>query len=149
MLANANDLMKYARNVPDIVWPLVESFWPGPLTIVLQKSNLISDIITGGLNTVALRVPNHVVPLTIVKELGQPVTGTSANLSGGTNITKPEEIYQTFGESIDMVITHKEMLKSQASTILDISTGSPKILRDGAISRNHIETVLGNKIAGD
>ena len=83
LLAEPEDIFRYAVDIPEAARALMERFWPGPLTLVFKKAASISDVVSGGHDTVALRVPDHVVPRAIVRGLGAPITGTSANRTGG------------------------------------------------------------------
>jgi len=146
-MADSDDLTTYATNIPEAAWPLVKRFWPGPLTLVLPRSSAVSDMITGGRDTVAIRIPDHPVPQAIVRQLGGPVTGTSANRSGGPEATTAEGVRRAFGSRVDMVIDSPEPAPGQASTVLDISTGSLRVLRLGAVSRREIEETCGEPVA--
>ena len=147
LLSEPDDLLDYAINIPKTVWPLVERFWPGPLTLVLRRASTISDMITGGRDTVALRVPDHPLPRAIVRQLGGPITGTSANLSGGREATTAAEVRRTLGSLVDMVVDSPEPTSGHASTVLDISTGRLRVLRQGAVSRREIEETCGELVA--
>lgn len=141
LLANADDIVKWAAEIPDIAWPLIRRFWPGALTLVLKKAEAISDAVSGGLNTIALRVPNHQVPRAIARGLGAPITGTSANRSGSPGLTTAEAVRRKFGSEVDLVIDAGETSEGLASTVLDLSGDQPRILREGAISLREIEMV--------
>ena len=84
LLADAADIDRYAAEVPQVAWALAEAFFPGALTLVLRRGDVVPEAVTGGLDTVAVRVPDHPVPRTIVRELGAPITGTSANRTGSS-----------------------------------------------------------------
>ena len=146
LLADADDVTRYSTDVPEVAWSLARRFWPGPLTLVFRKSAAISEMISGGRDTVALRVPDHPVPRAIARQLGEPVTGTSANRSGGQEATTAEDVRQEFGNRVDMVLDDVQPPRGQASTVLDISTGRPRILRCGAVSRREIEETCGEPV---
>ena len=143
LIADAADLATYATEIPEGVWPLAERFWPGPLTLVLRRSGVVSDAVTGGRGTVALRVPDHPAPRAIVRGLGGPVTGTSANHSGGPETTTAEGARREFGSLVDMVLDGPQPTRRRASTVLDMSVGKPQILRQGAVTRREIEEICG------
>lgn len=146
LLADTDDVTRCAVDVPESVWALAERFWPGPLTLVLRRSAAISETVAGGRDTIALRVPDHPVPRAITRRLGEPVTGTSANRSGGQEITTAEGVRQEFGTRVDMVLDDVQPPRGQASTVLDMSTGIPRILRCGAVSRREIEEACGERV---
>lgn len=140
LLADADDVSKCAVNVPELFWKLSEKFWPGALTIVLEKSSAVPDAVSAGRNTVALRVPDHWVPRAIARGLGAPITGTSANLSGKPSLVTAEAVRQEFGDELDLIVDAGVVSGGVASTVLDLSGETPRILRVGAVSREDIET---------
>ena len=146
LLADAEDAARCAAEVPEIALRLAERFWPGALTLVLRKSTMISNIVTGGLDTVAVRVPDHPVPRAIVRKLGAPVTGTSANRSGEPGITSAAEVRRVFGGQVDMIIDGGDSAGGVASTVLDLTGDVPRILRQGAISAEAISKVCGFEV---
>ena len=142
LLSDAEDVRMCAEDVPQAAWTLMERFWPGALTLVVNRSAGIPDIVTAGLDTVALRVPGHPVPRAIAKTLGAPITGTSANLSGRPGITNAAGVRREFGDTIDFVLDGGDAPGGVASTILDMSGDEMRILRDGAVSWRDIEVAL-------
>ena len=143
LLASANDVGRCAVDVPEVAWGLAERFWPGALTMVLKKADAVPAAVTGGKGTVALRVPDHQIPLAIVRELGAPVTGTSANRSGKLGLATAEEVRLEFGAQVALVVTSGGQPRGVASTVLDLSSERPRLLREGAVSRREIEAVCG------
>lgn len=143
LVADADDLLRCARDVPKVTWGLVERFWPGALTLVLNKADTIPDLVTGGADTVALRVPDHWVPRVLVRKLGSPITGTSANRSGSPGLTTAQAVREEFGDEVDLVIDGGETPGSIASTVLDLTGRRPRVLRQGAVSRDDIEAICG------
>ena len=104
LLADAEDARRCALEVPQEAWALTERYWPGALTLVVKKSARVPAIVTAGLDTVALRVPDHPVPRAIARALGSPITGTSANLSGRPGLTSASAVRREFGDAIDFVL---------------------------------------------
>jgi L-threonylcarbamoyladenylate synthase len=141
LLADTSQIKLVAENIPKIAWKLAEKFMPGALTIVLNKSMAVSNMITGEGNTVAVRIPNHPVPIALVKGLGAPITGTSANISGGNNPLTAEDVFKQLRYRVDMIIDGGRCPIGVSSTVLDLTTDPPKIIREGAISRDQIESV--------
>jgi L-threonylcarbamoyladenylate synthase len=121
---------------------LINRFWPGPFTIIVNKLKTIPDIVTSGNLTVAVRVSSHPVPAVLVDGLGNPVTGTSANLSGRPSPQKAEEVFSQLGSMVDMIIEDDEDVSGIESTIVDVSTDIIRIVRKGAIPAEVIEDIL-------
>jgi L-threonylcarbamoyladenylate synthase len=141
LLADTSQIKLVAESIPKMAWKLAEKFMPGALTIVLNKSMAVSNMITGEGNTVAVRIPNHPVPIALVKGLGAPITGTSANISGGNNPLTAEDVFKQLRYRVDMIIDGGRCPIGVSSTVLDLTTNPPKIIREGAISRDQIESV--------
>lgn len=146
LLADADDIVKWAIDIPDTAWLVARRFWPGALTLVLKKDESISDAVSGGLDTIALRVPNHQMPRAIARGLGAPITGTSANRSGSPGLTTAEAVRREFGSEVDLVIDAGETSQGLASTVLDLSGKQPRILREGTVSLREIEELCGEGI---
>lgn len=141
LIGSAAELELVASHVPELAWKLAEIFWPGALTLILPKSEYVSDAITRGKNSVAVRVPNHPMALELLKSSRTPLTGTSANKSGGPEPVTAAETDHFLGKDIDMILDGGTCPIRQPSTILDISGGYPKILREGAITSAWIAEV--------
>lgn len=142
LLADAEDVSKCAVNVPEVFWKLSKIFWPGALTIVLEKAEVVPEAVSAGRDTVALRVPDHWVPRAIARALGAPITGTSANRSGSPGLATAEAVRQEFGDELDLIVDAGETSGGLASTVLDLSGQELRILREGAVSRQDIEAIL-------
>lgn len=142
LLSDYEDARQCAMVVQDEAQALAERFWPGALTLVVRKSANVPDIVTAGLDTVALRVPDHPIPRAIAKALGAPITGTSANLSGRPGLTTACDVRREFGDAIDFVLDGGDAPGGVASTILDLSGNEPRALREGAVSWEQIESAL-------
>ena len=147
LLSEPNQISGYATDVPPLAWALVERFWPGPLTLVLPKADTVPDVVTGGRDTVALRVPDHAVPRAIVEALGSPITGTSANRTGMPGLRTAVDVRRELGDSVDLVLDTGEATGGVASTVLDLSEARPRILRQGAVARADIEELSGQTVA--
>lgn len=144
LLADATDIARWADEVPEAAIRLAKEFWPGPLTLVLRKSRVIPDAVTAGGETVALRVPNHGVPRELARELGGPITGTSANRSGEPPLTSARAVAEELGREVDMVVDGGPSQRPVPSTVLDLSEGMPRILREGALSADQVQAVVGD-----
>ncbi|MBI4339288.1 MAG: threonylcarbamoyl-AMP synthase [Chloroflexi bacterium] len=138
LLADANQLAQVAGKLPERAWVLARRFWPGALTLVVPRSAAVSDPVTGGRSTVAVRVPDHPVPRALAWGLGRPITGTSANRTGHPVPATAGEVRQQLGDTLDMVIDGGPSPLGRASTILDVSGSVLRILRLGAVSVEQI-----------
>ena len=124
---------------------LAESFWPGPLTLVLPASSNLPPRLTGGLDTIAVRMPDHEVPLALAEGIGKPITGTSASPSGGADISEPEDLRRTLGTLVDGIITSGAKPMGTASTIVAVSDHDLILLRAGALELSDIRRAVGLK----
>ena len=122
-----------AKDVPSQAKNLAERFWPGALTLVVLKSAGVPDRLTAGGPTVAVRMPDHPVPIALINGLGGPITGTSANISGGADPSSLAELTAQIGGRVDYIVTSGPAPKGTASTVVDITSGQPKLLREGAV----------------
>jgi L-threonylcarbamoyladenylate synthase len=138
LLADKSQIGEVAEPVPPIAWLLAEKFLPGALTIVLFKSKLVPDIVTGGGKTVALRIPAHPVPVALIQGVGTPIAGTSANLSGKPSALTAEEVYAQLDNKVDLIIDGGRCPGGKESTIVDLTGETPLVLREGAISREEL-----------
>jgi L-threonylcarbamoyladenylate synthase len=143
LLAEKAELSKVATSLPDIVWQLTEHFWPGGLTLVLKKSPWVPDTVTGGSDTVAVRIPDHLVPIALIRRLGVPLVGTSANLSGRPSPVTAEEVRQQLRNEVDLIINGGQCTGGTESTVLDVSGKVPILIREGAIPRAAIAKLCG------
>ena len=117
---------------------------PAPGLKESQIQEFINEYNGPGIQHIALRVPNHIVPRTIAKYLGTPITGTSANRSGSASLSRADQVKKEFGDCIDLIIDTGETLQGISSTVLDLSGKHPRILREGAITRSELEMVCGD-----
>jgi len=122
-----------ASHRSNLAQQLAESYWPGPLTLVLPKRTGISDLVTGGRETVAVRSPDHWVPRRLIEQLGRPLTGTSANISGSPDPNSLAEVRASLGSLVDYIISCGPSPMGTSSTIVDVTGDSPKLIREGAI----------------
>ncbi len=141
LLADESQISEVAESVPPVAWLLARRFLPGGLTIVLSRAKSVPDMVTSGGETVAVRIPAHPVPIALIKGLGAPIIGTSANVSGRPSALTADEVYSQFGAKIDLVIDGGKCGEGKESTIIDVTGDVPRILREGAISREELEQV--------
>jgi L-threonylcarbamoyladenylate synthase len=132
MIFSPAQLPSLVRYIPETAQDLIEIYWPGPLTIVLPRSDLISNLITGGTDKVAVRIPNHPLALRILQEFASPLAVTSANISGAEASLTYEEVEKLFGDRVD-VIVKGQVEHGIVSTVVDCTMVPPKILRQGAV----------------
>ena len=147
LLASADDIDRYATNVPPAARALAEALWPGPLTLVVQRAGNVPDAVTGGTANVGLRVPDSWVPRAIARELGAAITGTSANISGSPPATTAEAVRAQLGDDVDLVVDGGQT-PGVASTVVQVDKDGPRILRQGAISARAVEESCGIAVQG-
>ena len=145
-ISSVNYLKEVAVNIPKIALKLAEEFWPGPLTLVLQKKSHISDLITASKDTVAVRVPNHPVALALLNKLDFPIAAPSANPFGSISPTNAEHVFNYFGEAINVILDGGECEKGLESTIIGFENNNTILYRHGAISLDEIEKIVGKLI---
>ena len=143
LVGDVEDLFKYGRDIPDEAVDLARAFWPGQLTIVVSRSDRISRLVTGGRETVGLRVADHEIPCRLVAALGAPITATSANISGADSLSSAQAVADQLGASLDLVFDGGQLVPSKPSTVVDTTFQPPRILREGAVSRADVERVTG------
>ena len=146
LLSGPETLSMVSDNVPPLAWTLAHRFWPGPLTLVVPRASNVPAIIAARGWTIAVRVPDHPVPRELSRLLGSPITGTSANWSGGPSPQTAEEVRRQLGDRVGLIIEGGPPPVGRASTVLDITQSPPRILRLGAISWEALAEVWGDVI---
>jgi L-threonylcarbamoyladenylate synthase len=144
-LAHFNQVYAWAREVPESARILAERFWPGPLTMILKRASRVSDLITGGQDTIGLRIPNHPVALALLKAFGEAVAAPSANRFGRVSPTTAQDVRNELGSDVACVLDGGNCQVGIESTIVDLTQGKATILRPGMISENEINSLLGGK----
>ncbi|MEM2249498.1 MAG: L-threonylcarbamoyladenylate synthase [Candidatus Bathyarchaeia archaeon] len=137
------DVYKLARDVPAKAKILMETFWPGPLTLVLKRSNIVPDVTVAGLDTIAVRMPKHNVALALIRESGCPIAAPSANLAGRPSPTTAEHVLEDLNGRIDAILDAGPTRIGVESTVLDMTVDPPQILRPGGTPREALEAALG------
>lgn len=140
LLARADDLALVAEGITETAWLLAETFWPGGLTLVLPKKANVPDVISAGGPTVAVRVPDHPVPLALMAALGAPLAATSANLSGRPSPVTAQEVEAELEGRIELILDGGRCPGGVPSTVLDLTTDPPSVLRAGAIAEEEIRS---------
>ena len=139
----------WAEQVPDAAWELMETFWPGPLTLILQKQAWVPDAVTGGQSTVGLRVPGHPVALELLRRFAASggehsgIAAPSANRFGRISPTTAAHVAEELGDRVPLILDGGSCAVGIESTIVDFSRGEPVVLRPGHIAPAHLEAVLG------
>ena len=146
-IGHANLLEHWATDIPPSAWLLAKHFWPGPLTLILKRNVHVLDAVTGGQDTVGLRMPDHPVALALLTAFGGGVAAPSANRFGRISPTTALHVRDELGEAVDCLLDGGSCRVGIESTILDLSGAHPQLLRPGAISAAAIEKVLGRDMA--
>lgn len=145
-IESVEKVSEWAAYIPPEVAILAEHFWPGPLTMILEKKTGVSDLITGGLDSIGLRVPNHPLFFQVINGLGNAVVAPSANAHKKTSPTHPLHVLKDLDGKIAAVVDGGSCSVGIESTIIDLRNKVPAILRPGAITQEMIEKVLKKKI---
>ncbi|HEY48905.1 MAG TPA: threonylcarbamoyl-AMP synthase [Dehalococcoidia bacterium] len=143
LVADKPDLSKVAAMVPELAWQLAEHFLPGGLTLVLTKGPWVPSIVSAGGDTIAVRIPNHQITIALIQGLGAPIIGTSANLSGKPSPVTAREVREQLGKGVDLIIDGGRCPGGLESTVIDVSSNVPVLIRAGAVPRREIEKVCG------
>jgi len=145
-LHDVDQVRRWATSVPKAALDLGRKFWPGPLTLILKKAPKVSRKVTGGQETVGLRVPNHPVALALLREFGGGVAAPSANRFGKVSPTSAGHVRKDLGKDVDFVLDGGSCDIGVESTIVDFSSGDPVILRPGGLTRERLEKALGRPV---
>lgn len=152
-LAGHDAVDHWAEQVPAVAWALMETFWPGPLTLILKKQSWVPDAVTGGQDTVGLRVPGHPVALELLRRFAAAVgehagiAAPSANRFGRISPTTAGHVREELGDRVPLILDGGPCVVGIESTIVDCSRGQPVVLRPGHISPLHLEAILGARPA--
>jgi L-threonylcarbamoyladenylate synthase len=145
--ADAKRAFEWAREIPEDAKKLAAKFWPGPLTLVLRRSARAGDFVTGGQDTVGLRVPSHPVAQELLRAFGGGVAAPSANPFGQLSPTTAAHVRQDLGAAVELVLDGGPSEVGIESTIVDLSGEAPVLLRPGRISRRELEQALGRPVS--
>lgn len=130
------------EEIPESAERLMENFWPGPLTLVFKASQEMRESTFHRTQTIAIRIPDCTICLALLKSCGFPLISTSANHSGEPPATSAAQVQMLFGDQLDLIIDGSETLSTTPSTVVDVTRLPVRVLREGAISRLEIDTVL-------
>lgn len=142
-LGDAGWLDRFTVGAPQAAYRLAEAFWPGPLSLVLERSDVVPNEVTGGLATVAVRVPSHPIALQVLRALGRPLAAPSANRFGEVSPTTKAHVQRDFGTEVPLVLDGGACEVGVESTIVNLTGDEATILRPGGVSAEQIESVLG------
>lgn len=142
-IADFSEVDRYVLEIKETAKALMKAFWPGPLTLIFKKNDIVPKGITGGLETVAIRMPSHPIASRIIRYAGVPVAAPSANLSGKPSPTRGRHVVEDLNGRVNMIIDGGKATLGLESTVLDVSGDRPCILRPGSITKRMIEEVIG------
>ena len=142
-IADVAQLCDWCADLPAAAALLAEAFWPGPLTLILRRDTRVLDAVTGGQDTIGLRVPAHPVALALLREFGGGIAAPSANRFGHISPTTAAHVRAELGDEVDMILDGGACSVGIESTIVDLTAAQPRILRPGGVGRAQIEAVLG------
>ena len=142
-ITNMEDLLKITKNVSKEAFKVAEEYWPGPLTMIFEKNEKVPYGTTGGLNTVAVRMPSHEIARAVIDAGGGYIAAPSANTSGRPSPTVAEHVKEDMDGRIDMIVDGGDVEIGVESTILDMTVTPPMILRPGAVTKEMLEDLIG------
>lgn len=142
LIADTEEVKRIAAEIPPLFWSISSEFWPGPLTLVLKASSLLPSELLGLTQTIGVRLPAFSWLRELVKEANFPLTATSANISGEKEISHSEKIIDIFWGKVELIVDGGDTQRTQPSTVLDLTSEKPKILREGAIPTSKLKRYL-------
>jgi L-threonylcarbamoyladenylate synthase len=145
-LAEAGQLPQWARSVPEAARRLAAAFWPGPLTLILPRAAGVLDVVTGGQDSVGIRVPSHPVAQALLRAFGGGIAAPSANRFGRISPTRAEHVRAELGDAVDLVLEGEAPAVGIESAIVDLSGARPALLRPGMLGAAALEAVLGEPL---
>ncbi len=148
-VTDISEVTPLVKSIPDEARRLAERFWPGPLTMIMPKSDLIPDETSGGLSTVAVRCPSHPVARAIIKAAGVPLAAPSANVSGRPSPTNAKYVFEDMNGKIDMIVDGGQSEVGVESTVVTLAQKPARLLRPGGITAEQLKSVLGEVVIDD
>lgn len=148
-LPGSDVLDEWASGVPEAAWALADAFWPGPLTLVLPRGPRVPDAVTGGRDTVGLRVPDHPVTSRLLRRFGGGLAAPSANRFGRVSPTRAEHVVADLGDLVDLVLDGGPCRVGVESTIVELVDDRTTVLRTGAITAEDVEAVTGGPVSSE
>jgi len=141
LISGLQMLPSLVEEIPPLAEKVIGRFWPGPLTLIFRASKSLPDLLTAGTGTIGIRFPNAVLPTRLIDRVGFPITATSANRSGEPSPASAQEVERALGPSLDCILDGGSCA-TLPSTVLDLTTSEPKLLRKGRISAGQLAEVL-------
>ena len=142
-VSNFDMIPKIAQNISDIEYTLMKTFWPGPFTIILERTDIVPDIVTAGLDTVGIRMPSGIIANQLISYADVPIAAPSANVSGRPSGTNISDVFEELSDKVDYIVDGGECEVGLESTVVRVVDGIPNILRPGKISPEDIRKVVG------
>ena len=142
-VSNFDMVSKIAKNISDIEYTLMKTFWPGPFTIILNRTEIVPNIVTAGLDTVGVRMPSGPIAKELISYAGIPIAAPSANISGRPSGTNISDIFEELSDKVDYIVDGGECEVGLESTVVRVVDGIPNILRPGKISPEDIKKAVG------
>ncbi len=146
--ASPIQMLEYVAVVPEWVQPLISRFWPGPLAMIFRSTDKVPSVVTGGGPTIGIRMVGHPVARDLLEELGAPIAGTSANLHGEPATSRFNSVNPVLLERVDLALDAGLCGRDVPSTVLDVTSSLPRVVRVGAVSVQEIERIAG-RVARD
>lgn len=148
LVHSREDVKKVAKNIPEKAFRLMDAFWPGPLTIILEKQDIVPEITSGNLQSIGVRMPDHRIPLELIKRAGTPLAAPSANLSGKPSPSLAAHVISDLTGRIDAILDGGKAAIGLESTVIDMTVEPPVILRPGAVNLEELESIIGKVRSG-
>jgi len=148
LIHEQKDLIKLVEKIPSTAIRIMECFWPGALTIVFEAKKVLPKNLTAGTGRIGVRMPQHPVALALAKALKSPITATSANITGNSGCSQVSDVDPLIADKLDLILDAGPLKGGIGSTVVDVTQGFPKILREGAIPAKDIFAVLGGTDTG-
>lgn len=142
LVSNKEMIELVAKDITEIEYKIMDKFFPGPLTIILKKKDIVPDIVTAGQDTVGIRMPNGEIAIKLVELANVPIAAPSANITGDPSGTNLQEIMKDFEGKVDLAIDGGDSELGIGSTIVQVIDGKPKILRQGSITLEQINEIF-------
>jgi L-threonylcarbamoyladenylate synthase len=142
LIPSVESLAQYAATIPPVGRRLIREFWPGGLTIVFDASSKVSQLLTAKSGKIGIRLSSHPLATALTRSIGRPITGTSANVSGEGSCSTAKEVFDSLGDSVDLILDGGKTEGKIGSTVLDVTVDPPKILREGMVSREKLVRCL-------
>ena len=148
-IENIDDLAKISQKIDNRTKKIIDYFWPGPLTVIVEKSKIVPSCITGGLDTVAIRMPSSKIARDLIKKSGVPIAAPSANISGRPSITSEKFIADEFLGRVDLILLNDSTEIGIESTVIDVTGKNVVILRPGFVTKKDLENLLSEEVIFD